>query len=62
MSKLKIISGTASIILGIVLLFISPTTIIPGILIIILGIGFIIFRRDENIIEERQDLNKRKAG
>jgi hypothetical protein len=62
MSKLKIISGTASIILGIVLLFISPTTIIPGILLIILGIGFIIFRRDENIIEERQDLNKRKAG
>jgi hypothetical protein len=60
MSKSKIAIGIILIIIGIVLLFISSATIIWGILLMILGVGFIIFRKDENIIEERQDLNKRK--
>lgn len=61
MSKLKIIAGIVSIIIGIVLLFISAAAIIGGIILIILGIALIIFRKDENTIEEREDLNKRKA-
>jgi hypothetical protein len=60
MSKSKIAIGIILIIIGIVLLFVSSATIIWGILLMILGVGFIIFRKDENIIEERQDLNKRK--
>lgn len=61
MSKLKIGAGIVLIIIGIVLLFVSPVTIIGGIILIILGIGFILFSKDENIIEERQDLNKIKT-
>ena len=61
MSKLKIAVGLILIIIGLILLFISSGTIGMGIILIILGIGFIVFRKDENIIEERQDLNKRKA-
>jgi hypothetical protein len=60
MSKIKTAAGILLIIIGIVLLFISPAAIVGGIISIILGIGFIIFGKDENIIEEREDLNKRK--
>ena len=61
MSKLKIIAGIVLIVIGIVLFFISAAAIVAGIILIILGIALIIFRKDENIIEEREDLNKRKA-
>jgi uncharacterized membrane protein len=60
MSKLKLITGIALIIIGLVLVFVSLFTIVWGILLIILGIVFIVLRKDENIIEERQDLNKTK--
>ena len=61
MSKLKIAAGIVLIIIGLVLLFISSATIIWGVLLIIFGIGLIVFWKDENTIEERQDLNKRKS-
>ena len=61
MSKLKTIVGILFVLIGIALLFASLTGIIWGIILIILGVGFIIFRKSESTIEERQDLNKRKS-
>jgi hypothetical protein len=60
MARAKIAFGVILISLGIILLFFI---LIPfGILLIIIGIILIIFRKGEEFIEERQDidLNKRK--
>jgi len=61
MSKLKIIVGIVFILIGLALLFISLDGIIWGIILIIIGIAFIVFRKGEEDIEERQDLNNRKT-
>lgn len=60
MSQLKMLAGIALTVIGLVLLF-YPAAIILGVFLIVIGIGFIVFGKDENKIEERQDLNKRKA-
>jgi len=61
MSNIKLTIGVILIIIGIAFLFVSLATILWGIILIALGMGFIVFRKDEAIIEERQDLNKRKT-
>jgi len=61
MSNTKLIIGAILIIIGLAMLFFLVLLGI-GLFLIIIGLGFVLFGKDENIIEERQDLNKKKAN
>jgi hypothetical protein len=57
MSFKKIIIGTLIIIIALILLIIFRIeSIIPSIVLIIIGTSFIIFSKDEETIEQRKDI------
>ena len=58
MGKGAIILGAIIILIGIGFLFVS---IISAVIFIIMGLALIIFWNEENKIEQRKDLNKKKG-
>ncbi len=59
MSKIKVITGMGSIGLGLILILLDIALIFPTIFFIGLGIGLIIFRKDERVIEQIKNKPKK---
>lgn len=60
MIKESVLLGIAGIIVGICII-IKTNAIIPALLPIIIGIGLIIFYKEEDKLEERKDIKTKKG-